>query len=95
MRLNFGSSHGTVVTDERGNVLKDESTLSDWLLKIKQIDVAELRKHLKEQGFEGADTDKYFDILHVGCWDFKGKYFPPDEEFRNDTLTRTDLTVWR
>ena len=95
MNLNFGSSHGTVVTDGKGNVLKDKSTLSDWLLEIKQVDITELREYLKKQKFESADTDKYFDILHVGYWNFKGNYFPPDEEFRNDTLTRTDLVVMR
>eukprot|EP01029_Cantina_marsupialis_P024696 TRINITY_DN640328_c0_g1_i2.p1 TRINITY_DN640328_c0_g1~~TRINITY_DN640328_c0_g1_i2.p1 ORF type:complete len:105 (-),score=24.08 TRINITY_DN640328_c0_g1_i2:22-336(-) len=95
MNLSFGSSHGTVVTDEKGNVLKDLSTLSEYLLDIKKVDVVEVRKYLKEQGFESADEDVNFDILHVGYWDFKGEYIPPDEEYRNETLTRTDLVVWR
>jgi hypothetical protein len=92
MNLYFGSSHGTVVTDKKGNVLKDKSTLSDWLLEIKQIDIAELIKHMKELGFENADTFTTFDTLYVGYWDLKGKYCPVDKEFRNDNLKK-DLTV--
>jgi hypothetical protein len=86
IKLSFGSSHGTVVTDEKGNVLKDLSELSDWLLDIKQIDVAEVREHLKKKDFENADTFTTFDTLHVGYWDLKGKYCPVDKEFRDEHL---------
>jgi hypothetical protein len=71
------SSHGELVIDENGNVLKDRSHYSDDALKkIVRFDLAEYRTAYPN--YEG-DTD----ILDIGYWMADGKYEPPEPEFRS------------
>ena len=86
----FVSSHGTIITCQKGFIIENESDLSDWLLDIKQIDVKEVREYMKKEGFPQWETVDYFDILDVGVWLKDDSYLPPEQSWREKVFNKSN-----
>jgi len=78
--MEFVSSHGTLLVNEDGTIHKD-SDLSDWLLDIEKVDIAELDHYNKLQGLDLCEGG---DVCDFGYWDKKGKYHIPEKQWRLD-----------
>jgi len=78
--MEFVSSHGTFLVNEDGTIHKD-SDLSDWLLDIEKVDIAELDHYNKLQGLDLCEGG---DVCDFGYWDKKGKYHIPEKQWRFD-----------
>ena len=83
VKYNFGSSNGEVVVDQEGNVLEEESALSDYLCDIQKVDLKEMFEWYRKFGVNPEECRGHFDILDVGFWRKDGTYEKADEEHRS------------
>jgi hypothetical protein len=72
------SSHGTLVIDADGNVVKGSVYDDDELKNIVRFDLEEYRKQYPDEPEPSS-----YDILDLGYWTDQGKYEPPDEDWRS------------
>lgn len=82
--LEFISSNGTLIIDEKGNVNHEESDLSDWLNTIKKVDMEELDNYYKIMNHNFLPESG--DVLDFGYWDKQDRYHPPSRDWRYDTF---------
>lgn len=86
--IKFESSWGTLVTDESGNVLKDESTFHDikgennYLADIKKVDLEEYKSFIQSKGCTLDWLED--DICNVGFWKTDGSYEPASKDWRKN-----------
>ncbi len=89
--MSIESSHGTLVVDDKGFVLKEESDLSDYLENIYRIDIEEVENYIKNMGLEVDDVlDSAEDIMRFGFWDEAGTYNLPERQYRIDSFCSTE-----
>jgi len=89
-RLTFESSHGIIVCNGLGLIVRSESDLSDWLNDIAKIDVEELENYYTLNGIDFGEIDSG-DVLDFGYWDMDGNYHKPDKNWRMTTFYNQDL----
>lgn len=80
-QFSIESSHGTIITDEKGNIIEKQihcKNCDDCIDNIVRFDLKEFEDHYGEL-FESMN------ILDLGGWT-DNEYFPPDEEFRKNIL---------
>jgi hypothetical protein len=86
--IQFISSNGILVVNEKGEVIIKESDLSDWLLTIKKVDIEEIDNYLSLNGFGSCEGG---DVLDFGYWDKENVYHTPSKSWRIDTFHNQDF----
>ena len=79
--IHFISSHGELYVNQDGTV-SDKSDLSDWLLDIAKVDIAEWFTWTTKHGIKSDCGD----VLELAYWDKSGNYIQADLDFRNDMV---------
>ena len=79
--IHFISSHGELYVNQDGTV-SDKSDLSDWLLDIAKVDIAEWFTWTTKHGIKSDCGD----VLELAYWDKSGNYIQADLDFCNDMV---------
>jgi hypothetical protein len=79
--IHFISSNGELYVNQDGTI-SDKSDLSDWLLDIAKVDIAEWFTWTAKHNIESDCGD----VLELAYWDKSGNYIQADLDFRNDMV---------
>jgi len=79
--IHFISSHGELYVNQDGTI-SGKSDLSDWLLNIAKVDIAEWFTWTNKHNIKSDCGD----VLELAYWDKSGNYIQADLDFRNDMV---------
>ena len=79
--IHFISSHGELYVNQDGTI-SDKSDLSDWLLDIAKVDIAEWFTWTAKHNIKSDCGD----VLELAYWDKSSNYIQADLDFRNDMV---------
>ena len=79
--IHFISSHGELYVNQDGTI-SDKSDLSDWLLDIAKVDIAEWFTWTNKHNIKSDCGD----VLELAYWDKSGNYIQANLDFRNDMV---------
>lgn len=79
--IHFISSHGELYVNQDGTI-SNKSDLSDWLLDIAKVDIAEWFTWTNKHNIKSDCGD----VLELAYWDKSGNYIQADLDFRKDMV---------